>query len=80
MLAGRAIGRFADWRSAAKACPQAEEIIHPNEKTQLVYAQMFEIYRQSVGPLQAISARLQRVANTRMDGAHQPASGQPRST
>jgi xylulokinase len=62
LLAGRAIGAFADWQTAARVCRQSEEIIEPNQQAHAVYRKMFEVYRQSVGPLQAIAMQLRGIA------------------
>lgn len=58
VMAGIAVGVFADWRVAVDTCVQVEEILEPETKTQPLYDEYFEIYRDVTRDLAQHSHRL----------------------
>jgi xylulokinase len=58
LLAGVAVGVFADWRSAVEACVRIEEVLYPNPQAHALYSDYFEVYRGVVRDLAAHSHRL----------------------
>ena len=58
MLAGVAVGVFADWHEAVQTCSQVEEELKPDAAAHELYSEYFDIYRAVADDLRIHSHRL----------------------
>lgn len=62
LLAGVAVGVFADWRSAVGNCVEVEQILQPDGEAHARYDDYFEVYRAIARDLSMHSHRLAELA------------------
>ncbi len=62
LLAGVAVGVFADWAEAVSTCVETEEILYPDPATHALYNDYFAVYREVTRDLAAHSHRLAALA------------------
>jgi xylulokinase len=58
LLAGVAVGAFADWKSAVQTCTHPADVLQTDPEAHALYDQRFGLYRAIAGDLMTHSARL----------------------
>jgi xylulokinase len=58
MLAGVAVGWYADWREAGRMCVRCDGVIEPDNAAHELYSRLYEIYRDAAMALADINHRL----------------------